>query len=145
VPKEERKPIVQRYIDLIGLSGFENSLPSELSGGMRQRVAIATMLANNPKVLLMDEPFGALDAQTRLTMQVELARIWAETKKCIVFVTHAVEEAVFLSQRVVVMKARPGEVEEIVDIDLPFPRDISSPEFNRLRSVLLSKLMEPAH
>ena len=143
MPKAEQEPIVQRYIDLIGLKGFENSLPSELSGGMRQRVAIATVLANNPKVLLMDEPFGALDAQTRLVMQEELARIWSEMRKCVLFVTHSVEEAVYLSQRIIVMNARPGSIQEIVKVELPYPRDISSPKFNELRSHLLERLLEP--
>lgn len=142
-PKDEINQTVQRYVDLIALNGFENSLPSELSGGMRQRVAIATILANNPKVLLMDEPFGALDAQTRWNMQVELARIWGQTKKCIVLVTHAVEEAVFLSQKVILMRPKPGMIEEVIDIDLPFPRDITSPQFNEMRRYLLSRLMEP--
>lgn len=139
---KERAHTIHRFVDLIGLKGFEKSLPSELSGGMRQRVAIATVLANDPKVLLMDEPLGALDAQTRLTMQMELARIWQETKKCIVLVTHAVDEAVFLSQRVVVMRARPGAVDEVIDIDLPYPRDIASVEFNTLRARLLRKLLD---
>ncbi|MBX3672742.1 MAG: ABC transporter ATP-binding protein [Burkholderiales bacterium] len=143
MPRSEQDSTVSRYVDLIGLRGFENALPSELSGGMRQRVAIATVLANDPKVLLMDEPFGALDAQTRLVMQAELARVWAETRKCVMFVTHSVEEAVFLSQRIVVMKSRPGEIQEIVDVDLPYPRDISSPAFNELRAKLLQCLLEP--
>ena len=141
--RAEQDEIISRYVKLIGLSGFESSLPSELSGGMRQRVAIATVLANDPKVLLMDEPFGALDAHTRLTMQIELARIWSETRKCVLFITHSVEEAVYLSQRIVVMKARPGSIHEIVDVNLPYPRDISSPEFNAVRAHLLDFLLEP--
>lgn len=142
VPSREIDRIVSRYIDMIGLKSFEDSLPWELSGGMRQRVAIATVLANDPKMLLMDEPFGALDAQTRLTMQIELSRIWAEARKSVLFITHSVDEAVYLSQRVVVMKARPGEIKEIVDIDLPFPRDISSSKFHELRTQLLHMLMD---
>lgn len=133
---------MSRFVKMIGLSKFENSLPGELSGGMRQRVAIATVLANNPKMLLMDEPFGALDAQTRLTMQIELSRIWQETRKSVLFITHSVDEAVYLSQRVVVMKARPGAIKEIVDIDLPYPRDIASPEFTRIRAKLLHMLLD---
>lgn len=144
VPKKEVDQTVSRFVEMIGLKNFENSLPWELSGGMRQRVAIATVLANNPKMLLMDEPFGALDAQTRLTMQIELSRIWDETRKSVLFITHSVDEAVYLSQRVVVMKARPGEIKEIVDIDLPFPRDIASPEFNSIRTKLLHMLMDGA-
>lgn len=141
-PKSEIDSTVSRFIDMIGLTNFENSLPWELSGGMRQRVAIAAVLANDPKMLLMDEPFGALDAQTRLTMQTELARIWDETRKAVLFITHSVDEAVYLSQRVVVMKARPGEIKDIVDIDLPFPRDTTSPEFNNVRSQLLRMLLD---
>lgn len=141
-PSKEIDQTVSYFLEMIGLKSFENSLPWELSGGMRQRVAIATVLANNPKMLLMDEPFGALDAQTRLTMQVELSRIWEGTRKSVLFVTHSVDEAVYLSQRVVVMKARPGEIKEVVDIDLPFPRDISSPEFNSIRTKLLHMLMD---
>jgi NitT/TauT family transport system ATP-binding protein len=143
LPKAEIDSTVSRFVKLIGLNGFENSLPSELSGGMRQRVAIATVLANNPKMLLMDEPFGALDAQTRLTMQVELSRIWLETQKSVLFITHSVEEAIYLSQRVVVMKAGPGTIQEIIDIDLPFPRDIASQGFNDMRTRLLNMLLDP--
>jgi NitT/TauT family transport system ATP-binding protein len=144
IPEAQRQTAAQRYIDLIGLRGFENSLPSELSGGMRQRVAIATVLANDPKVLLMDEPFGALDAQTRLIMQEELARIWTEMRKCVLFITHSVEEAIYLSQRIVVMNARPGSIQEIVNVDLPYPRNMASPKFNELRTYLLDRLLEPA-
>jgi ABC-type nitrate/sulfonate/bicarbonate transport system ATPase subunit len=143
MPKEQQQATAQKYIELIGLKGFENALPSELSGGMRQRVAIATVLANDPKVLLMDEPFGALDAQTRLGMQEELARIWTEMRKCVLFITHSVEEAVYLSQRIVVMNARPGSIQEIVDVDMPYPRNMASPRFNELRTYLLDKLLEP--
>lgn len=143
MPAAQQEETVQRYVNLIGLAGFENALPSELSGGMRQRVAIATVLANDPKVLLMDEPFGALDAQTRLTMQVELARIWSEMRKCVLFVTHSVEEAIYLSQRIVIMKARPGCIHDIVKVDLPYPRDMSSVEFNALRARLLDYMLEP--
>lgn len=143
IAKDQQNATAQQYIELIGLHGFENALPAELSGGMRQRVAIATVLANDPKVLLMDEPFGALDAQTRLTMQIELARVWSKTKKCVLLVTHSVDEAVYLSQRVVVMKAKPGAVQEIVEIELPYPRDLASPEFNELRARLLHTLFGP--
>lgn len=142
VPDNEIDSTVSHFVEMIGLKNFEHSLPWELSGGMRQRVAIATVLANNPKMLLMDEPFGALDAQTRLTMQIELSRIWNETRKSVLFITHSVDEAVYLSQRVVVMKARPGEIKEIVDIDLPFPRDIASTEFNNIRTRLLHMLLD---
>jgi NitT/TauT family transport system ATP-binding protein len=120
----EIETIVQQHLDMIGLSEFRNHYPAELSGGMKQRVALARVLAFNPKVLLMDEPFGALDAQTRETMQEEVTRLWERTKKTIVFVTHDIEEAVFLGDRVVVLSARPGRIREEVRIDLPRPRTL---------------------
>src|SRR5689334_15972257 len=123
----ERKAIdetVEAYLSMTGLSDFRNHYPAELSGGMKQRVALARVLAFNPKVLLMDEPFGALDAQTRETMQEELTRLWQRTGKTIVFVTHDIEEAVFLGDRVVVLTARPGRIREEVKIDLPRPRSL---------------------
>jgi NitT/TauT family transport system ATP-binding protein len=113
--REERAQRAQSYIDMVGLSGFEDSYPSQLSGGMKQRAAIARTLAIDPKILLMDEPFGALDAQTRSVMQSELLRIWQRTPKTVIFVTHDVQEAVYLAERVVVMSARPGRVKAIVD------------------------------
>src|SRR5256714_7281891 len=118
----EIEPIVQRHLDLTGLAEFRNHYPAELSGGMKQRVALARVLAFDPKVLLMDEPFGALDAQTRETMQEEVTRLWERTKKTIVFVTHDIEEAVYLGDRVVVLSARPGRIKEEVKVDLPRPR-----------------------
>jgi len=113
--RQEREQRAQSYIDMVGLSGFEDSYPSQLSGGMKQRAAIARTLAIDPKILLMDEPFGALDAQTRSLMQSELLRIWQRTPKTVLFVTHDVQEAVYLAERVVVMSARPGRVKAIVD------------------------------
>jgi NitT/TauT family transport system ATP-binding protein len=137
IPKAERKVISASYINLVGLEGFGDHFPHELSGGMKQRVAIARALAYDPEVLLMDEPFAAVDAQTRETMQDELLRIWEETGKTIVFVTHSIEEAVFLADRVVVLGTNPGSIKEILDIDLPRPRhnsDIrSSAEFGWVR------------
>ena len=117
-PKAERRKVAQRFIDMVGLSGFENSFPNRLSGGMQQRVAIARMLACEPSILLMDEPFGALDAQTRKILQEELRALWQKFGKTIVFVTHDVREAVFLSQRVVVMSTRPGRIKAVVETGL---------------------------
>jgi NitT/TauT family transport system ATP-binding protein len=122
----------QRFIDLVDLKGFENHYPSELSGGMQQRANLARALLCEPKLLLLDEPFGALDAQTREFMQAELLRIWRTTHQTSLFITHQIDEAVYLSDRVVVFTARPGRVKEIVDIDLPRPRPLSikrSPRF----------------
>jgi NitT/TauT family transport system ATP-binding protein len=118
LPRPERERRAQEYIDLVGLSGFEASYPSQLSGGMKQRAALARTLAIDPSTLLMDEPFGALDAQTRSLMQSELLAIWQRSPKTVIFVTHDVQEAVYLAQRVVVMSARPGRVKAIVPIEL---------------------------
>jgi len=115
LPREERQARAQSFIDLVGLSGFEDAYPSQLSGGMKQRAAIARTLAVDPKILLMDEPFGALDAQTRGLMQAELLAIWRRSPKTVIFVTHDVQEAVYLSDRVAVMSARPGQIKAIID------------------------------
>ena len=142
VSPAERKIIGQKYIDLVGLNGFEEYLPKKLSGGMKQRVGIARALANNPEILLMDEPFGALDAQTRNQMQKELLRIWSEAKKTVVFVTHSVDEAVYLADRVVVLTARPSQIKEIFKIEQARPRDRANPEFIALRKKILAELEE---
>jgi NitT/TauT family transport system ATP-binding protein len=120
LPRDEQMKRAQAYIDMVGLTGFEDSYPSQLSGGMKQRAAIARTLAVDPKILLMDEPFGALDAQTRSLMQTELLGIWNRSPKTVIFVTHDVQEAVFLAQRVAVMSARPGRIKAIVET--PFDR-----------------------
>lgn len=146
VPKEERKEISLHFIRLVGLEGFENRYPLELSGGMKQRVAIARALAYDPEVLLMDEPFAAVDAQTRETLQDELLRIWDETKKTIIFVTHSIDEAVYLADRVAVLTANPGTIREIVATNLPRPRyksDIrSSAEFSWTRHKIKELLQD---
>ncbi len=125
----ERNDIVAHYVSMVGLTGFEAAYPRELSGGMRQRVEIARALAANPDIIYMDEPFGALDFLTRLKMRADLVRIWQSEKKTILFVTHDIEEAVQLADRVLVMSQRPATIEEVVEIDLPRPRDLDSPGY----------------
>src|SRR5437868_1007661 len=132
VAAAERRRVGAEFIELVGLKGFERRYPHELSGGMRQRVGIARALTTRPKLLLMDEPFGALDAQTRSIMQSELLQIWRAHPASIVFVTHGIEEAILLADRIVVMSPRPGRIRHILDIDLPRPRDTTSPEFGNL-------------
>ena len=134
---EEIDRISDHFIGLVNLEDFKDSYPKELSGGMKQRVAIARSYAVNPQVLLMDEPFGALDAQTRHFMQESLLQILEKERKTVVFVTHGVEEAAFLSTRVVIMAARPGRIRDVIPIDLPYPRDAAtktSPEFIKIRA-----------
>ncbi|WP_425057668.1 Nitrate import ATP-binding protein NrtD [Sporomusa carbonis] len=126
VPKQERYEIADRYIRMIGLSKFANAYPHQLSGGMKQRVSVARAFANDPEILLMDEPFGALDEQTRLILQQELLRIWELAQKTTVFITHSIDEALCLSDRIMIMTAHPGTVKAIIDVDLPRPRDLSA-------------------
>jgi NitT/TauT family transport system ATP-binding protein len=136
MPSEARHVISQRLIEMVGLTGFETHYPHELSGGMKQRVGLARALATDPDVLLMDEPFAALDAQTRDLMQVELLRIWQEARKTVLFVTHQIEEAIYLSDRVMVMTRRPGQAKKIFAINLKRPRDYEmrvTREFNDLK------------
>ncbi|WP_319524176.1 ABC transporter ATP-binding protein [uncultured Desulfosarcina sp.] len=138
-PNKRIHEIVDHFVALVGLKDFKDSYPKELSGGMKQRVAIARAYAVNPQVLLMDEPFGALDAQTRQFMQESLLDILEEEKKTVVFITHGVEEATFLSTRVVVMAAKPGRIREIIPIDIPYPRKASvktSAEFIKIRATI---------
>jgi NitT/TauT family transport system ATP-binding protein len=143
VGREERYQRADKYLELVGLSQFSHSYPSELSGGMRQRVAVARALALDPVVLLMDEPFGALDAQTRNLLQKELLEIWEKTKKTIMFVTHSVDEAVFLADRLIVLTPRPGRVCEVIPIDLDRPRDRTNVEFAQLRRKVLDLIAQP--
>jgi NitT/TauT family transport system ATP-binding protein len=137
ISKEERYRIAGRYLELVNLVQFRDSYPSELSGGMRQRVAVARALTLDPVLLLMDEPFGALDAQTRNMLQKELLDIWEETKKTIVFITHSVDEAVFLSDRIIVLTPRPGRICRIFEVSLPRPRERTSVEFAQVRREVL--------
>jgi NitT/TauT family transport system ATP-binding protein len=138
--REDRQQRIAHYIKMVGLVGFEEAYPSELSGGMKQRLEVARALAVNPDMLYLDEPFGALDSITRHIMRGELLRIWEAERKTIVFVTHDIEEAVQLADRVVVLTARPAIVQQIVEIDIPHPRDISSPRYLDLRDGILHQI-----
>jgi NitT/TauT family transport system ATP-binding protein len=141
-PPARRRRVVDALLEKLGLAEFRDRFPKDLSGGMRQRVAIARVLAIDPPLLLMDEPFGALDALTRRTLQDELLRIWAEDRKTVLFVTHGIEESIYLADRVVVMTYRPGTVKRVVPIALPRPRDPAGPEFNALKRELTALVME---
>ena len=139
--RQEAREIAQKFVDLVDLTGFENAYTHTLSGGMKQRVGIARALAYEPKVLLMDEPFGALDAQTRSHLQRELIAIWQKTQKTVIFVTHSVPEAVFLADRIAVMQPRPGKVKELIDVNLPRPRGAEDDDVVAIRRRIL-KLIE---
>ena len=140
VGKELRRKKAQHFIEMVNLKGFENHFPSELSGGMNQRVGIARALLMNPEVILMDEPFGALDEQTKMEMHAELVRIWRDSQSTIVFVTHGIDESLALGTHVAVMSARPGRIRETLAIDLPRPRDSTSPQFNDYKRRILALL-----
>lgn len=138
--KAQRAERIAQYVKLVGLQGFEKAYPQELSGGMKQRLEVARALAVNPDVLFLDEPFGALDSITRLTMRSELLRIWQAEQKTIVFVTHDIEESIQLADRVIVMSARPARIQRIVNIDISHPRDISSHRYLELRDGIFEEI-----
>jgi NitT/TauT family transport system ATP-binding protein/sulfonate transport system ATP-binding protein len=143
VPEREIAESVSTYVDRVGLKGFEKHLPKQLSGGMQQRTAIARALANDPEILLLDEPFGALDYQTRGLMQELLLGIWERDRKTVIFVTHDIEEAIFMASRVLVMTARPGRIKADIPVDLPHPRHYTvktSPEFSALKARLTEEI-----
>lgn len=146
VSKEERGAVARHYLELVGLKGFESYYPHQISGGMQQRVGIARALSKRPDILLMDEPFGAVDAQTREQLQEELLKIWGQTKTTVIFVTHSIDEAIYLSDRVIVMQARPGRIKEEFPVNLPRPRwegDVKAdPRFAQLRARLRESLRE---
>ena len=136
VPRAERRQTAQKFINLVGLAGFEKSYPAQLSGGMKQRVGIARAYANDPEILIMDEPFGALDAQTRYAMEEEVAKIWQQQKRTVIFVTNNIEEACYLGDRIILFSNRPARIKEIYTNDLPRPRDMISDEFLKLRTAI---------
>ena len=136
VDKATRRAKAQEYLNLVGLQGFENAYPCQLSGGMKQRVGIARAYTNDPEILIMDEPFGALDAQTRYAMEEEVIKIWQKEKRTVIFVTNNIEEAVYLGDRIVLFSERPARIKEIYKNDLPRPRDMVSPEFMKLRGTI---------
>lgn len=142
VDEKEAVKVAEKYIELVGLKGFEKYYPHQLSGGMKKRVAIARALAIDPDLILMDEPFADLDAQTRSFMQKELLRIWSGLNKTVIFITHNVEEAVFLAQRVIILTKRPSKTKAIVKIDLPYPRNRLSPPFISYREKILNMFHE---
>jgi ABC-type nitrate/sulfonate/bicarbonate transport system ATPase subunit len=136
VSKKERRKTAQHYIELVGLNGFEKSYPHELSGGMKQRVGIARAYTANPKVLIMDEPFGQLDAQTRYAMQNEILRIWEAERRTVIFVTNNIEEACYLGDRIILLSDCPAKVKAVYPIDLPRPRNMVAQEFLRIRTTI---------
>jgi len=140
--RRERREVAVHYLKMVGLAEFANKRPRELSGGMKQRVAIARTFATEPSIIFMDEPFGALDALTRRHLQHELLRIWQQNRKTVVFITHSVVEAIYLADRVVLMTARPGRIKTVLNIDLPHPRDPTSDEFRDIERRIYSDLDE---
>ncbi len=143
LPNDNRKKTSDYYLQLVNLEEWADRYPHELSGGMKQRVAIARALAPNPHILLMDEPFGALDAQTRNLMQSELLTIWEKTKKTIIFVTHNIDESVFLSDRIIILSPRPASIKKIFDIKLKRPRERTNAQFQKYRKKILKEIVHP--
>jgi NitT/TauT family transport system ATP-binding protein len=141
VPKTECAKTIRYYLDMVGLKGFDHARPHELSGGMKQKVAIARTLSLNPRILLMDEPFGSLDEQTRNRLDMELLNIWKEELKTVIFVTHSIEEAILLADRIILFTKRPGRIQKEIRVDIPRPRNIFSPQVSDIRKELLMDLM----
>lgn len=142
IPKSKQKEIAEKHIELVGLKGFEKAVPSQLSGGMQQRVSIARALATNPEILLLDEPFGALDAFTRIDMQEETLRIWEKEHTTMIIVTHDIDEAVYLSDRIVVLSSKPGVVKSIIPVKIKRPRERSSYDFMEIRRKVMLELFD---
>lgn len=141
-PGKEKKKLVEKYIELVGLKGFEKALPGQLSGGMQKRVAIARTLINQPHILLLDEPFGALDAFTRINLQKEVLRIWEKEHMTIILVTHDIDEAIYMGNRVAVMSPKPGIVKKIYQIELPMPKSRTDEDFGMLRTRIYNEFLE---
>jgi NitT/TauT family transport system ATP-binding protein len=142
LPRRERKAIAMEYLKMVGLTGFEKSFPRQLSGGMKQRAAIARALSQGSEILLMDEPFGALDEQARMLLGDELVRIWLETKRTILFVTHSLQEAAYLADRIAIMTARPGKIKALLEVNIPRPRHPRMPELHEVVRTLWAYLSE---